>query len=98
MALEPKGVGPESAEDDPELPDMTRRFQVAVALTIPELLLAMLPMLDLTVDRWAGPTTQLWLQLALTTPVVVWVGWPFFERGGRSVVTGHLRWRSSQPG
>ncbi|QDV34597.1 Silver exporting P-type ATPase [Tautonia plasticadhaerens] len=90
MALEPKSVGPGSAEDDSELRDMTRRFRVAVALTVPVVLLAMLPMLGVPTDRWGGTTAQLWLQLALTTPVVLWAGWPFFERGGRSVVTGHL--------
>ena len=90
MALEPKSVGPEAAEDDTELRDMTRRFRVAVVLTIPLLLLAMLPMLGVRFDRWIGPTLQDWLQLALATPVVLWAGWPFFERGGRSVVTGHL--------
>ena len=90
MALEPKSVGPKSDEDDAELRDMTRRFRVAVVLTVPLLLAAMLPMLGVPVDRWIAPRLLDWLQLALATPVVLWAGWPFFERGGRSVVTGHL--------
>jgi Cu+-exporting ATPase len=50
----------------------------------------MLPMLGVPVDRWLGPTIEPWLQLALATPVVLWAGWPFFERGCHSIVTGHL--------
>jgi Cu+-exporting ATPase len=52
--------------------------------------MSMLPMLGVPLDRWLGPTIEPWLQLALATPVVFWAGWPFFERGFRSLVTGHL--------
>jgi Cu+-exporting ATPase len=52
--------------------------------------MSMLPMLGVPVNRWLGPTIEPWLQLALATPVVLWAGWPFFERGFRSIVTGHL--------
>ena len=69
---------------------MTRRFWVGLVLTIPVLLLAMLPMLGVPVDRWLGATLYPWLQLSLSTPVVLWGGWPFFERGWRSVVTWNL--------
>lgn len=88
MALETKAVQPGDAED-PELTDMTRRFRVAILLTVPLLLLAMLPMLGVPVHRWLGGIYP-WLQLLLSAPVVLWAGWPFFERGGRSVVTRNL--------
>jgi Cu+-exporting ATPase len=90
MDLEPKAAQPEGEEDDSELRNMTRRFWVAVILTVPVLLLAMLPMLGVPLDRWVGPRLNSWLQLLLSTPVVLWCGWPFFERGWRSVVTWNL--------
>lgn len=90
MALEPKAVQPGGEEDDSELRDMTRRFWIALALTIPVLLLAMLPMVGVPVDHWLGSTIHTWIQLVLSTPVVLWAGWPFFERGWRSVVTWNL--------
>ncbi|MBW3599749.1 MAG: HAD-IC family P-type ATPase, partial [Planctomycetes bacterium] len=89
MDLEPKTLQPE-AEDDSELRNMTRRFWVAAILTIPVLLLAMLPDLYVPVDVWLGATLHSWLQLILATPVVLWAGWPFFVRGGRSVITRNL--------
>ena len=90
MDLEPKTLQLDAGDDDPELRGMTRRFWIAAALTLPVFLLSMLPMLGVPVDRWLGPTIEPWLQLALATPVVLWAGWPFFERGFRSLVTGHL--------
>lgn len=90
MALEPKTIQPEGNGDDAELRSMTLRFWVSAALTVPVLALAMLPMIGVPVDRWLGSTTFLWLQLLLSTPVVLWGGWPFFERGWRSVVTRNL--------
>lgn len=92
MALEPKDVIA-ADDDDPELRDMTRRFWVAVALGVPVLLLAMLPMLPglkNLVGRSISPETSRWLQLVLSTPVVLWAGWPFFVRGWRSMVSWHL--------
>jgi Cu+-exporting ATPase len=89
MALEPKSI--EAAEEgDSELTSMTLRFWVSAALTIPVFLLAMLPMLGVPVDHWLGGTLHSWLQLLLATPVVLWGGWPFFERGARSIVTWNL--------
>ncbi len=90
MALEPKTVQPDVEEDDYELRSMTLRFWVSAALALPVLLLSMLPMIGVPVDRWLGSTLFLWLQLLLSTPVVLWGGWPFFERGWRSVVTHNL--------
>jgi Cu+-exporting ATPase len=90
MDLEPKTLQLDTGDDDPELRGMTRRFWIAAALTLPVFLMSMLPMLGVPLDRWLGPTIEPWLQLALATPVVLWAGWPFFERGFRSLLTGHL--------
>jgi Cu+-exporting ATPase len=90
MALEPKTVPPDAEEDDSELHNMTLRFWVSAALTLPVLSVSMLPMIGVPVDRWLGSTVFLWLQLLLCTPVVLWGGWPFFERGWQSVVTRNL--------
>jgi Cu+-exporting ATPase len=73
MDLEPETVSAE--EESPELRDMTRRFWVCLCLTIPLLVIAMGEMHGLG-----------WLQLALATPVVLWGGWPFFQRGWASIV------------
>ena len=89
MALERSSIAPDSGEDDTELLDMTRRFTIAAGLALPVLLLAMLPMAGVAVDRWLGSDLYLWLQLVLSTPVVLWAGWPIVSRGWRSVVTGH---------
>lgn len=90
MNLEPKTISAEAGEDDSELRDMTLRFWVSAGLAVPLLLLSMLPMIGVPLDRWMGSTLHLWLQLLLSTPVVLWGGWPFFERGVRSVVTWNL--------
>lgn len=88
MALEPQTVTLD--EENPELDDMNRRFWVSVALTFPVLLIAMGPHIGL--GRLVGPlgaATQ-WIELALATPVVLWGGWPFFQRGWYSIVNRHL--------
>ncbi len=90
MALEPKTVQSNTEEDDSELRSMTLRCWVSAALTVPVLSMSMLPMFGIPVDRWLGSAVFLWLQLLLSTPVVLWGGWPFFERGWRSVVTRNL--------
>lgn len=90
MDLEPKTFQPDAEEDDSELRSMTRRFWVALVLTIPVLLLAMLPMVRVPVDTWLGATLHSWLQLILSTPIVLWAGWPFFVRGWRSIVNRSL--------
>jgi Cu+-exporting ATPase len=90
MALEPRTVTL-ADERNPELEDMARRFRISLALTVPLLLLAMGAMLPgHLVHRFLSPSAQGWLELLLATPVVVWGGWPFFERMGRSFRTGHL--------
>jgi Cu+-exporting ATPase len=89
MDLEPKYLDAEE-EDDSELRNMTLRFWVGVALSLPVFLLAMLPMVGVPIDVWVGRTVDVWLQLILSTPVVLWSGWPFFVRGFRSIVTWNL--------
>lgn len=89
MDLEPKYVNVADDEDDPELTSMTRRLWLAMGLGIPEFLLAMLPMFGVPFDRWLGGAYP-WVQLALSTPVVLWAGWPFFVRGWNSIKTWNL--------
>ncbi|MEP6668665.1 MAG: copper-translocating P-type ATPase [Chthoniobacter sp.] len=92
MALEPKTVsaGPDDGESA-ELRDMTRRFWVAAALTLPVFFLTMSHLIPaLGRQPWVTSGASRWLQFALTTPVVWWAGWPFFQRGWRSIVTRHL--------
>jgi P-type Cu+ transporter len=90
MALEPKTVTSAGAEDDNhELRDMTRRFWVSAALTLPVFILAMSHLLP-TPPEWTSGNVSRWLQFALSTPVVLWAGAPFFRRGWSSVVNRHL--------
>src|SRR5262245_10540881 len=88
MALEPVLVEIEQGPN-PELVDMTRRFWIGLALTVPVLLLDMGSHF-LGLDRLVDRQTANWLELIFATPVVVWAGWPFFVRGWRSLVTRNL--------
>ena len=90
MDLEPERSAADGEEDDPELRAMTWRFWVSVALGLPVFLLAMLPMAGVPLDQWIGHPLSLWIQFVLSTPVVLWAGWPFFQRGWRSLVTWNL--------
>ncbi|WP_246661603.1 heavy metal translocating P-type ATPase [Tardiphaga sp. vice304] len=87
MALEPEQVSLEDAPD-PELVDMSRRFKIALALTLPVFVLEMGAHLGLM--TLVAPATSNWISFVLATPVVLWAGAPFFVRGWRSVVTRHL--------
>jgi Cu+-exporting ATPase len=89
MALEPMTVTVEQ-EENPELVDMTRRFWVSAALTVPLVILAMGEFVGLSFDGLATPRTLGWLELALATPVVLWGGWPFFVRAWQSIVNRSL--------
>jgi len=92
MALELKsGIAATGDDENAELHDMTRRFWIGAALALPVFLLAMAHLLPgVGAQSWiAGPVSR-WLQFALTTPVVWWAGWPFFQRGWRSLLTHHL--------
>ena len=91
MALEPRTIGV-AEEKNSELVDMTRRFWISAALTIPILIVAMADLIpglgNLT--REASPRTWQWFEFVLATPIVLWAGWPFFLRGWRSVLTRNL--------
>jgi Cu+-exporting ATPase len=86
MALEPRTVTAQE-EDNPELRDMSRRFWVSVVLTVPLIGIAMLDMLPGLGRRPTSSTGWLpWIEWLLASPVVLWGGWPFFQRGWASVV------------
>ena len=87
MALEPL-LASAAEEKNPELVSMTRRFWIGLALTIPVFLLEMSSHLGF--GHWLEGQWLNWLQLALATPVVLWGGWPFFERGWQSLKTRNL--------
>jgi Cu+-exporting ATPase len=89
MALEPRTISLEDAPN-PELVDMKRRFIVSAVLTVPLFLLEMSTMLAPGLSEALSSRVHLFLQLALATPVVLWGGWPFFQRGWTSVVTRRL--------
>ncbi|MGA2001225.1 MAG: heavy metal translocating P-type ATPase [Terriglobales bacterium] len=87
MALEPRSITAAEPEN-PELRDMTRRFWAGLALTVPLLAIAMghmAPGLQHVFPRWM----LTWGELALATPVVLWAGWPFFQRAWTSVKNRH---------
>jgi len=90
MALEPLvAVGEE--KPNPELIDMTRRFWISLAFTLPVLVLEMgghIP--GVMIHQWIDPKIALWIQFCLATPAVLWGGYPFFQRGVLSLVTRHL--------
>ena len=88
MALEPMTPSA-AAGPNPELADMTRRFLVGAALTIPVLALEMGAHF-LGLDRLIPVRINSLLQMALATPVVLWAGWPFFERAWASIVNKSL--------
>jgi P-type Cu+ transporter len=92
MTLELRTVAAGSDnQESSELRDMTRRFWIGAALTLPVFVLAMTHLIPaLAMQSWVDSDASRWFQFALTTPVVCWAGWPFFERGWRSVVTLRL--------
>ena len=88
MALEPETVTAEAPVNH-ELIDFTRRFRVGLVLTIPVFALEMgTHLFDL--HRWIDGQTSNWIQFVLATPVVLWAGWPFFERGWASLRSRNL--------
>ena len=91
MALEPKIVTVEAATDEPdaELASMSRRFWIGLTLGLPVLILAMGTMVGLDMSRLFSPRVNQWLQLLLTTPIVLYCGWPFFVRAWNSVKNRH---------
>ena len=90
MALEPLTVSLDQ-EENPELVDMTRRFWIAVALTIPVFALGMSDLIPgQPLQRLVSMRALQWVQLILATPVVLWCGWPFFVRAWESIVNRSL--------
>ncbi len=90
MALEAVEITAEVGPNH-ELTDMTRRFWVGLVLALPVFILEMgshIPGLGL--ERLVPMQTSIWIQFALSTPVVLWAGWPFFQRGWASLVSRHL--------
>jgi Cu+-exporting ATPase len=85
MALEPETASADDAPS-PELADMTRRFWVGLALGLPVFLIAMADMLPGKPLGAIDMRLLNWVQLLLATPVVLWCGWPFYERAWASVV------------
>jgi Cu+-exporting ATPase len=86
MALEPRSVMPEETEN-PELADMRIRFKVSSVFTIPVVFIAMHHMIPgFSLERFISPEILRALEFLFATPVVIWGGWPFFERGWQSVV------------
>jgi len=88
MALEPEIVSADSGPN-PELADMWRRLCIGLALTLPVFALEMAGHLT-GLHQWLGQQKSNWIQLVLATPVVLWAGWPFFERAWASLHTRNL--------
>ncbi|WP_128095078.1 heavy metal translocating P-type ATPase [Brucella pituitosa] len=88
MALEPVLVSLEAGPNE-ELIDMTRRFWIGLVLTLPVFVLEMGGHL-LGLDHLISQRTSNWIQMLLATPVVLWAGWPFFQRGWQSLVNRSL--------
>jgi len=88
MALEPLDATAEVGPNH-ELIDMTRRFRIGLALSVPVVALEMGAHL-FDFDHILPPQISNWVQLVLATPVVLWAGWPFFQRGWASVVSRNL--------
>ncbi len=88
MALEPRTVSAVATlEENPELRDMTRRFWVSLALTAPLMAIAMAAMLwEMPLHRLLPGAALPWLEFGLATPVVLWRGWPFFQRFWTSLI------------
>jgi Cu+-exporting ATPase len=83
MALEPKIISLDD-QPDPEYADMKRRFWISAVLTLPVFALAMAEMLP-GFHSVVPPNISIWIQFLLATPVVLWGGFPFFERGAASI-------------
>ncbi|MHA6332881.1 heavy metal translocating P-type ATPase [Qipengyuania sp. CAU 1752] len=89
MALEPEMVDPDAGPSE-ELVDMTRRFWIGLALALPVFLLEMGGHLFSVIHHLVPMQISIWIQFALATPVVLWAGWPFFQRAWDSIRTRNL--------
>jgi Cu+-exporting ATPase len=90
MALEPAQISASMEEPSAEDKDMTRRFWTALPPALPVVVLSMGEMAGVPVQRWISPRLNDWLQFAFSTPVVLWAGWPFFQRAWRSLALRSL--------
>ncbi|QDU07443.1 heavy metal translocating P-type ATPase [Gimesia aquarii] len=91
MDLEP--IMPQKEESPEEVAEyelMARRFWGGLVLGLPVFLLAMLPMTGLPIHQWIPLRVSDWIQFLLCTPVVLWAGWPLYERAYRSIITMNL--------
>lgn len=88
MALEPE-IATADTGPNPELVDFTRRFWIGLALTLPVFVLEMGAHI-VGAHGWVDPVLSSYIQFAFATPVVLWAGLPFFERGWQSLVTRNL--------
>ena len=89
MALEPKTPVGGDEEDNAELLDMTRRFWIGAVLSVPVFVVAMWHIAT-NAPEWVQGDLSRWGQFILSTPVVLWGGWPFFNRGWQSLVNRSL--------
>ena len=89
MALELKTPSGVDEEDNAELRDMTRRFWIGAVLALPVFVLGMAHVFP-NAPTWVASDWSRWLQFLLSTPVVLWCGWPFFVRGWQSIRNGLL--------
>jgi Cu+-exporting ATPase len=89
MALEPATVTAETGPS-PELRDMSRRFRIGLVLALPVFLLEMGGHIFPALHHLVPMRVSTWIQLVLATPVVLWAGWPFFERGWASLKSRNL--------
>lgn len=91
MPLEPVGGGGGEDHAEAEIRFLSRRFWIGVVLAIPVLIVSMGKMLPIEgVENWFPSHITKWIELLLTTPVVFWAGWIFFQKGWRSIVNRHL--------
>jgi Cu+-exporting ATPase len=92
MALEPVSAATEAdGDDNAELRDMTKRFKISAALSLPVFLLAMGHLIPVpALQAWADGDVSRWAQFVLSAPVLGWAAWPFFRRAWRSILTMNL--------
>ena len=90
MALEPMGLPDPNAGPNPEFIDFRQRFILGAVLTIPLFMISMGSMIGLPLNSWLNADIVPWVELTLATPVILWCGWPFLLRGGRSFISMNL--------
>ena len=90
MALQPMTPAAGEEEQDSELQDMTRRFWGSLFLTVPVVVLALVEMVPAPLEGVLSMRLAGWAQLVLSSPVLLWGGWPFFQRGWTSTIRRSL--------